>query len=115
MDHRARRSGWRVVYLPIDSIVHERRPEGLEMTSAVSFMLKRNSVYFLCKIGKRFDAWGYALLSLFLLLARGAATLNIKRFAEYLRFSRKLALAYHRILFGYKLDKSFGPPFAQWQ
>jgi GT2 family glycosyltransferase len=115
MDHRARRSGWRVVYLPIDSIVHERRPEGLEMTSAVSFMLKRNSVYFLCKIGKRFDAWGYALLSLLLLLARGVATLNIKRFAEYLRFSRKLALAYHRILFGYKLDKSFGPPFAQWQ
>src|SRR5215510_10807867 len=54
MDHRARKCGWRIVYLPIDSIVHERSPEGLEMTGGVSFLLKRNSVYFLCKIGKRF-------------------------------------------------------------
>jgi GT2 family glycosyltransferase len=115
MDHRAHECGWRIVYLPIDSIVHERSPEGLEMTGGVSFLLKRNSVYFLYKIGKRFDAWGYAILSLLLLLARGVATFSFKGFAEYLRFSRRLALAYHRILFGYKLDKSFGPPFAQWQ
>jgi len=115
MDHRAHKCGWRIVYLPIDSIVHERSPEGLEMTGGVSFLLKRNSVYFLYKIGKRFDAWGYAILSLLLLLARGVATFSFKGFAEYLRFSRKLALAYHRILFGYKLDKSFGPPFAQWR
>jgi hypothetical protein len=83
------------------------------MTSAVSFFLKRNSVYFLCKIGKRFDAWGYAILSLLLLIARGVATFNLKAFADYLSFTRKLALAYQRILFGNKLDEFFGPPFGQ--
>ena len=115
MDYRAQRSGWRVVYLPIDSVIHQQKREGYHMTSAVSFFLKRNSVYFLCKIGKRFDAWGYAILSLLLLLARGVATFNRKGFTEYLSFSRKLALAYYRILFGYKLDESFGPPFGQWR
>ena len=115
MDHRAHKSGWRVVYLPVDSVIHQQKREGYHMTSAVSFFLKRNSVYFLCKIGKRFDAWGYAILSLLLLLARGVATFNLEGFAEYLSFSRKLALAYHRILFGYKLDEFFGPPFGQWQ
>jgi len=115
MDHRAHKNGWRVVYLPVDSVIHQQKREGYHMTSAVSFFLKRNSVYFLCKIGKRFDAWGYAILSLLLLFARGLATFNLEGFAEYLRFSRRLALAYHRILLGYKLDELFGPPFGQWR
>ncbi len=115
LDHRARKSGWRVVYLPIDSVIHQQKREGYHMTSAVSFFLKRNSVYFLCKIGKRFDAWGYAILSLLLLLARGVATFNLKGFADYMSFTWKLALAYHRILFGNKLDEFFGPPFGQWR
>jgi len=115
MDHRAHGHGWRVLYLPVDSIIHQQKHEGYDMTSTVSFLLKRNSVYYLCKIGKRFDAWGYAILSLLLLVGRGVATFSLKGFAEYLRFSRKLALAYYRILFGNKLDKFFGPPFAQWQ
>ena len=115
MDHRAHKNGWRVVYLPVDSVIHQQKREGYHMTSAVSFFLKRNSVYFLWKIGKRFDAWGYAILSLLLLFARGVATFNLEGFAEYLRFSRRLALAYHRILLGYKLDELFGPPFSQWR
>jgi hypothetical protein len=81
----------------------------------VSFLLKRNSVYFLCKIGKRMDAWSYAVISLALLIIRGAFTFSFKRLVEYLVFARKLALAYHRILFGYQPDSRFGPPFQQWQ
>lgn len=114
MDYRARKHGWQVKYLPIDSVIHLQKEEGYHTTGMASFLLKRNSVYFLCKIGKRFDAWGYAIISLLLLVVRGFLTFSFKGFVEYLKFSRRLALAYHRILVGRKLDKSFGPPLAQW-
>jgi GT2 family glycosyltransferase len=115
MDYRARAKGWRVSYLPVDSVIHLQKQKGYHMTGMVSFLLKRNSVYFLCKIGKTLDAWGYAILSLVLLVARGAITLNPNSFVEYLSFTGKLALAYQRILFGRRPDKYFGPPFTQWQ
>lgn len=115
MDHRARERGWLVRYLPIDGVVHLQKQEGYHTTGMVSFLLKRNSVYFLCKTGKRADAWSYAVISLALLIIRGAFTFNFKSYVEYLIFARKLAVAYHRILFGYQPDRSFGPPFSQWQ
>ncbi len=113
MDYRAHRHGWRVRYLPIDSVVHKQKEEGYHMTSLVSFLLKRNSVYYLCKIGKRADAWGYAILSLLLLASRAVLTLNQDRFREYARFCKRLAIAYRQILLNRSLDKSFGPPYAQ--
>src|SRR5262249_10291739 len=115
MDYRAQARGWRISYLPVDSVIHLQKQEGYHMTGMVSFLLKRNSVYFLCKNGKKLDAWGYAMISLSLLVVRGVFTFNLGSFVEYLSFTRKLATAYHRILFGYKPDESFGPPFAQWQ
>jgi len=114
MDHRARERGWSVRYLPIDSVIHLQKREGYHTIGMVSFLLKRNSVYFLCKTGKRLDAWSYAAISLLLLVARGVFTLNLKGFVEYLSFCRKLALAYHSILFGRQPDGRFGPPFAKW-
>ncbi|MGE0132670.1 MAG: glycosyltransferase family 2 protein [Blastocatellales bacterium] len=114
MDYRARAKGWRVSYLPIDSVIHLQKQDGYHMTGMVSFLLKRNSVYFLCKTGKRMDAWSYAVISLALLIVRGVFTFNFKRFVEYWVFTRKLAIAYHRILFGYQPDEYFGPPFAKW-
>lgn len=115
MDYRARRLGWKVQYLPIDSVIHEQKREGYQMTGMVSFLLRRNSVYYLCKIGKRTEAWGYAIFSLLLLLARGAVTLNRSRLAEYRRFCKKLAAAYAQILLGRPFGSSFGPPFGPWQ
>lgn len=114
MDYRARQHGWRVNYLPIDSVIHLQRQEGYHQTGMASFLLKRNSVYLLCKIGKRFDAWGYAVISLLLLVARGFLTFSFRSFTEYLSFSRRLGLAYQQILVGRKLDRTFGPPLAQW-
>lgn len=110
LDYRARRAGWRVCYLPIDSVVHEQRLEGYEMTSLVSFLLRRNSVYFLCKIGRRLDAWGYAIGSLALMTTRGL--LHPGRLADYWRFGRRLATAYLQILRGLPLNEKFGPPYA---
>jgi GT2 family glycosyltransferase len=111
MDYRARRAGWKIQYLPIDSVVHQQKLEGYHMTSLVSFLLKRNAVYYLCKIGKRLDAWCYAALSLALLLLRSLVPYERANFREHLQFSKKLALAYRRILLNQPFDKSFGPPF----
>lgn len=94
MDYRARQRGWSVRYLPIDSVIHRQKLEGYHQTGRVSFLLKRNSVYYLHKIGKRRDAWGYAALSLLLMLTRGALGFN----REYISFCRELFAAYRRIL-----------------
>jgi GT2 family glycosyltransferase len=113
MDYRARRRGWSVQYLPIDSVTHRQKREGYHMTGFASFLLKRNSVYYLCKIGKHVDAWGFAILSLLLLTARALVTFNLDQSREYARFCKRLAIAYQQILLGRSLDKSFGPPYAQ--
>lgn len=114
MDYRAHRRGWRVKYLPIDSIVHKQKREGYQMTGQASFLLKRNSVYYLVKIGERADAWGYAALSLLLLSLRAISTGKKSGISEYVRFSKKLAVAYRQILSGRKLNESFGPPYENW-
>jgi len=112
MDYRAHRHGWRIQYLPIDSVIHKRQPEGCHMTSTVSFLLRRNAVYYLCKVGKRLDAWGYALLSLAVMAARALSPFKRESFGEYMQFCKRLAAAYRQILSGRTLDKTFGPPYA---
>jgi len=116
MDYRARREGWCVRYLPIDSIIHRQKSDGYHMTGMVSFLLRRNSVYYLCKIGKRLDAWGYAIISLVLLTTRGVLTLDRNKFKDYMLFCKKLTAAYRWILTNHDSgrvpDESFGPPFA---
>jgi GT2 family glycosyltransferase len=117
MDYRARQHGWRVQYLPIDSVIHRQKCEGYHMTGPVSFLLRRNSVYYLCKIGKRLDAWGYATISLTLLITRAFLTLDRNKFKEYMQFCKRLLVAYWWILTnhdpGCTPDESFGPPFAK--
>lgn len=95
LDFRARQQGWKVRYLPIDSIIHRQKTEGYDMTGFVSFLLRRNSVYYLCKVGKPAEAVGYAMLSLLLMLARGFVTFQL---ADHLKFCRKLAASYWQIL-----------------
>lgn len=95
LDFRARQQGWKVRYLPIDSIIHRQKTEGYDMTGFVSFLLRRNSVYYLCKVGKPAEAVGYSLLSLLLMLSRGFVTFQL---ADHLKFCRKLAASYWQIL-----------------
>jgi GT2 family glycosyltransferase len=115
IDYRARREGWGVRYLPIDSVIHRQKKDGYHMTGPVSFLLRRNSVYYLCKVGKRLDAWGYAFISLALLTSRGVLTLDRSKFIDYMRFCKRLMAAYRWILINRDLsrvpDESFGPPF----
>ncbi len=111
LDYRARQFGWLVRYLPVNGVIHEQRSTGYHMTSLVSFLLKRNSVYYLCKIGKRFDAWAYAACSLLVLVIRASLTFRWLAFKEYAHFCRQLAKSYRQVLFGERFNSSFGPPY----
>jgi GT2 family glycosyltransferase len=113
-DHRARQAGWKVQYVPIDGIVHEQQTDGYHMTSLVSFLLRRNSVYYLCKVGKRFEAWAYAAGSLVVLFLRAVLSLDPKEIREYTFFCKRLFAAYQQILFRQKYSHSFGPPYGGW-
>lgn len=97
MDDRARRHGWHIRYLPIDSIIHHQKLEGYNITSNVSFLIKRNSVYYLCKIGKRVDAYAYAALSLALMAARALFPVRRGSLRENVEFCRRLAAAYRTV------------------
>ena len=112
LDSRARGHGWRIRYLPVDSIIHEQRTDGYHATSTVNFLIKRNSVYYLSKNGRHVDAWGYSLLSLAWMAMQSLIPFQIIRFRDYMQFCRRLMRAYRRILSGGALDKSFGPPYA---
>jgi len=113
MQHRARANGWRIQYLPINSIIHVQKETGYNMISNVSFLLKRNSVYFLNKIGKKFDAIGFAILSIGLVLMRAVIPLNREgeSFSSYIRFTKRLIHSYIAIFEGCKPNKNFGPPY----
>lgn len=109
MDYRARQSGWQVQYVPIDSVIHEQKQAGYDMTGEVSFLLKRNSVYYLWKIGKRLDAVATSISFVLLLLIRGL----LKRdFARHRKLSLRLAKACFNI-FRHKYDSEFGLPFTR--
>jgi hypothetical protein len=114
MQHRAREKGWRMQYLPVDSIIHDQKEAGYNLTGNVGFLLKRNTVYFLNKIGKRFDAFGYAVFSGALMLMRAFIPFNrgSETFSDYIKFTKRLVNVYVTILTGREPDKSYGPPYS---
>lgn len=57
--YRARRKGWRKVYLPVDGVLHLQRTGGYERGGRVDYLLKRNTLYFLMKSGRWFQAAFY--------------------------------------------------------
>ncbi len=98
LDYRMHRAGWRVVYVPVDSIVHEQKHDGYDMFSNVSFLLRRNSVYYLQKNGRPVQAWSYAVLSLLLMVVRSLSRRRTASLRASLRFPRLLMTAYWRLL-----------------
>ena len=109
MDYRARQLGWQVQYLPMDSVIHLQKQEGYSMTGEVSFLLKRNSVYYLWKIGNRLDAVITSLSFVVLLFVRGL----LKRdFVRHSKLCKRLIVASYTIFRG-KSDSGFGLPFTR--
>ena len=102
----ARLADWQISYLPIDSVIHEQKEEGYHETGFVAWLLKRNSVYYLMKIGRRAEAWGYASLSLSLFVFK-LFFKSPRR--EYADFIQQLMTGYFSVLSG----NAAGRPFAR--
>lgn len=97
MDRRAWQAGWKVCYLPIDSIIHHQKREGYQPDGPVDFLLKRNSVYYLVKNGRWGAAVGFAGLALLVIWGRGLASLDRERWRRSFDFSRRLISAWRSI------------------
>ena len=107
MDYRVWQLNQKVQYLPIDSVIHLQKQEGYDMTGEVSFLLKRNSIYYLHKIGRWLDAVGIAASFVLLLFVRGL----LKRdFVRHSKLCKRLIVASRKI-FTRKYDAGFGLPF----
>jgi len=112
LNFRARKKGWRIVYVPVESIIHKEKLIGYEMTSMTTFLLKRNTVYFLKKAGRHFDAYGYAASSLGLMLLRAVlAPARRENPVEYFKMVWRLLVAYWVILANRQFTKRFGLPY----
>lgn len=112
MDHRAHRHGWRVRYLPVDSVVHQRRSGDCHSTSLVNFLLKRNTVYYLHKAGRSLEAWSYAVISLAMIAIHILWPFRRSGVVPELCFLGRLWAAYRQIFKGIPYGQSFGPPYA---
>jgi GT2 family glycosyltransferase len=113
LNYRAQQKGWKLIYLPVASIIHKEKLQGYEMTSNAAFLLKRNIVYFFKKVGKSFDAYGYAFFTLGLMFLRmSIAIFRRERVGDYMKSYWRLLVAYWVIFTNRPYSKGFGPPYA---
>lgn len=95
---RVWRAGWKVMYLPVDSVVHLKKINE-NPTNIFSLLTRRNTAYCIKKMGQTGEAWTYAVLSL---LAFGLKVLRVALFrretAEYWDYWKRLAKAYWSML-----------------
>ena len=113
---RARRAGWKLAYVPVESIVHLQRTDGYDYLGMVDFLLKRNAVYVLRRHGRRLDALGHAAAGLTLSFLRALRLRLSGRPADGAwRFCRLLAAALRAALRGDTASPAFGPPAADWK
>ena len=73
--YRAVGKGWSSIHLPVDGVIHLQQREGYARGSRVDFLLKRNTLYFLLKTGRRVQAAGYTLATLLLACAHSTSRL----------------------------------------
>jgi GT2 family glycosyltransferase len=107
---RARLLGWDSIFTPVPSLIHHEEPYGYEDYSFKSFLLKRNTVHWLLKVGKRRSARSYALAAIVLARLREWASCNRKERQARREFACKLQSVYGRLLAGEPLGAWYGPP-----
>jgi N-acetylglucosaminyl-diphospho-decaprenol L-rhamnosyltransferase len=100
---RARKSGWSSVFVPVPSIIHHEEQEGYEHFSFKSFLLKRNTVLWFLKAGRRFSAFAYASASICLAWLRMLRTGNACARRQSWRFLRCLSRSCQSMIFGNRL------------
>lgn len=72
--YRAKVKNWKLLYLPVDSIVHWQKRTGYEAFGTVDYLLKRNTLYFLLK--HRF--WSQAFFYSFLVPLSAMLTIALR-------------------------------------
>lgn len=102
--YRAQKRGWKRIYLPVSSIVHEQKETGYERGGTVEYLLKRNTLYFLLKTRRYFQAAGYTLAT----LSQGLLRLGSPP-SRGLRWMRRIASSHFRLWIG-QWDAVMGPP-----
>jgi N-acetylglucosaminyl-diphospho-decaprenol L-rhamnosyltransferase len=97
---RASKKGWSSVSVPVPSIIHHEEQEGYEYFSFKSFLLKRNTVLWNLKSGRRTAAIAYGLASLCLAGLRTLRAKNSDERRQYCQFFRRLNKSYQAMIFG---------------
>ena len=95
---RARVHGWKSVFVPVPGIIHHEEREGYEHFSFKSYLLKRNTVLWNLKAGRRSSAFAYAAASLILAWIRMLSAANNRNREKYQRFLQRLRRSYRRML-----------------
>jgi GT2 family glycosyltransferase len=107
---RARSLGWRSYFTPVVSLIHHEEPHGYEHHSFKSFLLKRNTVHWLLKAGRRRSARGYAAAAILLADLRALAATGRNEQRAYREFALKLRSTCRRLLSEEALGPWYGPP-----
>jgi N-acetylglucosaminyl-diphospho-decaprenol L-rhamnosyltransferase len=97
---RARNHGWQSVFIPSPSIIHHEEAEGYEHFSLKSFLLKRNTVLWYLKAGRRLSALAYASASISLAWFRAIKNRSTSAGNKYRQFFIDLQKTYQSLLFG---------------
>jgi len=97
---RARQLSWNSLFIPVPSLVHHEEPHGYEHNSFKSFLLKRNTVYWLLKAGRRRSARGYAIATVVLARFRTFMATDLQERQAYREFATSLEAVYRRLLRG---------------
>jgi len=105
---RARELGWLSVFTGSPSIVHHEELHGYEHYSFKSFLLKRNTVYWYLKTGRRGSARGYAAIAVILARIRAMAAATADERRAHRDFARHLRDAYRRLLAGKRVNHGDG-------
>ena len=107
---RARKLGWKSIFSPVPSLIHHEEFRGYEHHSFKSFLLKRNTVYWLLKTGRYRAAHSYALGAI--ALAKFRVWMSRDHEEQQLRrdFVARLQLVYRRLLAREMLGAWYGPP-----
>lgn len=113
---RAKAKGWNSLYTPVESIVHHQPDTGYEHYSLKSFMLRRNTIFWHHKCGRRLEAWLYGRSARCMAWIRGQiARLKSRPDAdEFRKFSSRLADVDDAIRSDRPIDDWFGPPIGNW-
>ncbi|MCX5919578.1 MAG: glycosyltransferase family 2 protein [Deltaproteobacteria bacterium] len=112
---RAQKKGWSSVFIPVPSIVHHENSNGYEPYSLKTFLLKRNTVYWYLKIGRRASALSYARASQFIAMVRFYLANNGEEKNMHRYFLEKLATCFSGLLSNQALGEWFGPPLGPWR